>query len=230
MNEPQTTLPDAIFFDWDGTLVSSISQLFEAHNSVRDYLGEPRWNFDEYMIHIYHSSRELYPRLYKDRADEAIHYLYKFLDKNHLNGLTKMEEAAEMLETLHQAGTPMAVVSNKRHDFLLREVSHFGWNHYFKSVIGAGEAEKDKPDAAPVRMAMQAGGLNPDIHRIWFVGDTKTDMEAAKQSSCEAVLILNGEDKSEIIDIYAPVQIFNDCKDMHHMISTASTKIEMKAC
>lgn len=209
--------PQAILFDWDGTLVDSLPGLFAAHNHVRVALGHPAWSWDEYMAEMHLSSRELYPRLYGDRAEEGIAMLFDHYHAIHLDNFEILPQAEELLQTIRAAGIPMALVSNKRHEILLREVAHLGWGHYFEdALVGAGAAAKDKPAADPVHMALQKRGIAPDAGTAWYVGDTVTDMRLAQAIDFKAVLVLNGEDKTPLISEFSPYLVV---QDRAHMIS-----------
>jgi phosphoglycolate phosphatase len=80
------------------------------------------------------------------------------------------------------------VVSNKAGRFLRAEVTHLGWSAHFGTVIGAGDAAADKPDAAPILLALdhlaQAAGPS-----VWYLGDTALDMAAARAAGVTAVLV-----------------------------------------
>src|SRR5208337_4258189 len=85
-------------------------------------------------------------------------------------------------------GWPQGVVSNKAGAFLRREVTHLGWDGFFGSVVGAGDAGADKPHPAPLllalrRLARAASGT------VWYMGDTALDMQAARAAGVTAVLI-----------------------------------------
>ena len=53
---------------------------------------------------------------------------------------------------------PQGVVSNKAGRFLRAEVAHLGWAAHFGAVIGAGDAAADKPDPAPILLALDRLG------------------------------------------------------------------------
>lgn len=210
-----TTKPQTLLFDWDGTLVDSLQGIFAAHNHVRVTMGHPQWTWDEYKVHMRSSSRELYPQLYGDRAAEAIDVLYDFYGAHHLAGLSVLPHAPELLAAVRGQGIPMGVVSNKKHEMLLREAAHLGWGDYFgAALVGAGAAERDKPAADPVSMVLKIMNISPDPAAIWYVGDTITDLQTAQAANCNAVLVLNGEDKSALISEFSPYLVVQDCGEL----------------
>jgi phosphoglycolate phosphatase len=212
--------PRAVLLDWDGTLVDSLQSIFAAHNHTRVAMGHPAWTWDEYKVHMRQSSRELYPVLYGDRAQEAMDILYRHYGANHLAGLLELPFAGGLLAALQARGIPMGVVSNKKHEMLLRESAHLGWDHFFNgALVGAGAAEKDKPAREPVTKVLDAMTLAAPGGSIWYVGDTITDMQTAQAANCNAVLVLNGENKDDLISGFSPYLVVNDCRELADILA-----------
>jgi phosphoglycolate phosphatase len=184
--------PDAIFFDWDGTLVDSLPALLTFYNHVFDKFGHPRIDLEQAKKTIRRSAREVFPEIFGDKSDEAFAVYFDFVEKTHLNHVTPFANSFSFLQTLWDMKIPLGIVSNKRHKFLLREIDHLGWDKYLTSNIGAGEAAKDKPAPDSLLMAAQKMGLNPELHEIWYVGDTETDMMAAIAAGFQPIFIEHG--------------------------------------
>lgn len=210
--------PSAIFFDWDGTLVNTLPGLRNAHNYVRTSYGYDNWTEEEFRANLRHSARELYPHIYKENAPVAIELLYSYVKEHHLASLEVIEGAEALLQHLQGSGMPVALISNKRHDVLMREVQHLGWERYFSACVGAGEAARDKPAADPVRLAIERSGLTVDIPNMWYVGDTVTDLQVSASLGCRSVLLLDGENKDALIAEYKPFLILDDCRALHDMV------------
>lgn len=206
--------PDAIFFDWDGTLVDTLPGLLIAHNHVRTCFALEHWTRDQFHKEMKYSSRELYPEIYGNRADEAIAILRDYMDQNIIRHLTPLLNAEVALRRIHKAGIPIGIVSNKRQEFLSREIEHLGWSRYISVEAGSGFAARDKPAGDPIRKALAAISLKPEESMVWFVGDTETDMLAAADAACLPVLMLHGESRLEIIEKHSPAYIFNDCREL----------------
>jgi phosphoglycolate phosphatase len=74
----------------------------------------------------------------------------------------------------------------------------------------------DKPDAAPVRLALGPSGIAAG-EAVWFVGDTGVDMECAGNSGCVPVL-LGGEPTSEEMRECTPRLAFADPAALFHFM------------
>lgn len=200
-----------IFFDWDGTLVDSLPFLHRAHNHVRGHFGFPLWSMEEYRQAMKFSARQLYPRLYGECTDAALEVLKEFVIAHHLDFLEPIDGAAELVRGLHESGIKLGVVSNKRHLFLTREVDHLGLTPYFQAILGAGEAENDKPAADPLLLALSRAGLSPGAD-VLYVGDTEADLSCATAAGCAAAFLYFDEPENPLINKHNPEIVVRDCR------------------
>ncbi len=178
--------PKAILFDWDGTLIDNWDAILAAINEALAAFDKPAWSRDEAMERISASQRDSFPVLFGKDWERARDIFYAGFEKHHLNVMQVLDGAEALLTA--GAPLPMGLVSNKNGDYLRKEVAHLGWNPRFRSVVGATDAAADKPDPAPVHMALAPIGLEAGPH-IWFVGDSSTDMASARATGCTAILL-----------------------------------------
>jgi phosphoglycolate phosphatase len=181
-------LPRAVLFDWDNTLVESWRSCMEAFNATLVRFGHPTVPQEEFLKRPQVSLRDGFPLLFGERWHEAERTYYSLLEPIHIAYMKPLQGAGELLEELYGQKIYAAVVSNKRGDILRREVLHLGWGHYFKKVIGARDAESDKPTLAPVRLALEQSGIALGQH-IWFVGDSAVDMQCARNGGFTPILL-----------------------------------------
>lgn len=178
---------------------------------MRGIYGLPLWSEDEFIKNIKHSAREIYPKIYGDKAPEAMDTLYGYVMERHLDHLILFPHAEDLIMRLRDLDIPMGIVSNKRHAVIVREVEHLGWQDMFFTVMGAGQAARDKPAADPVVMALGKYKKPLAAANVWFVGDTETDLLAAQAAGCPAVLVTHGRDRRNLIDSYSPLVVADDC-------------------
>lgn len=176
-----STKPIACVFDWDGTLVDSTEFILGAHSHVYKILGCNEPSYETLKNNMRFSTRDIYPKLFGDKWEYAIDVLDAYILENHIGELSLREDVDVLLKTIHAMGVPMAVVSNKRHKFLVPEVESVGFDAYFgEAIIGAGHANRDKPHADPIFLALDRLGISRDcVKDVWFFGDTITDLECA---------------------------------------------------
>ena len=180
--------PRAVLFDWDNTLVDNWATITDAFNATLIAMGHRPWTLDETRARVRASLRDSFPKLFGERWEEARGIYLDAFASRHLETLTALPGAEELLQALQRRHLWVGVVSNKTGAFLRREVDKLGWNGYFRTLIGAGDAPNDKPAPDPVHMALAGSGI-PAGPEVWFVGDTEMDMECAIASGCVPVLL-----------------------------------------
>jgi len=132
--------------------------------------------------------RDTFPAMFGDRWQEAGEVFYARYTDRHLETLTPLPGAEAMLETLAAADFVLAVVSNKKGDYLRREAAHIGWDRFFHRIVGAFDARLDKPAPEPVDMALEDCGVETGAD-VWFAGDADIDLECARDAGCVGVLV-----------------------------------------
>ena len=217
--------PKAILFDWDNTLVDSWGTIHEALNQTFRVMGTPLWSLEEVKQRVRQSLRDSFPRLFGDSWEQArALYLANFVAL-HLERLAPLPGAAKLIHALHGADIYLGVVSNKTGRLLRREVAALGWEPYFRKVIGAGDATADKPDKAPVELALEGSGVAL-MNAVWFVGDTDIDMACAINSGCVPVWVGPTSD-AVLASASAPTISFDDC-DALRMAVLPSSHLQYK--
>jgi phosphoglycolate phosphatase len=179
-------------------------------------MDKPLWSLEETKKRVRLSLRESFPQHFGERWQEArAIYLDKF-SALHLDRLTVLPGRGELLRGLARQGIYLGVVSNKTGALLRREADKLGWSELFGAIVGAGDAEVDKPDTAPVRLALEPSGIAAG-ETVWFVGDTGIDIECARNSGCVPVL-LGGEMPEEELARSAPRLVFTDCPPLFRFV------------
>lgn len=183
--------PRAILFDWDSTLVDNWGSIGKAINATLVAMGHRPWRAEETRARVRESMRDSFPKMFGDRWPEARKIFYEAYSEAHLAHLVPLPGAAEMLAEFAAGRFYLAVVSNKTGALLREEAAHLGWQPYFGRLIGAGDAARDKPDPAPIALALSGSGIAPG-REVWYVGDTALDMACAIRAGCVPIL-LSGE-------------------------------------
>jgi len=209
--------PDAVFFDWDGTLVDTFCFLNDAHSCVLMQLGFEPFKNDEFKGYFGQPREKLYRTIYKDKFEEAkaLFEIY-VMENNHK--INPLEGAEALLVALHGLDIPMGVVSNKKASFIQKECENFGWTDFFLTYVGAGEADEDKPSGAPLVLALERSGISAKDKHIWYVGDTENDLACAKNAGCELVFIKGHDDTKRLMDLYKPCLSVDNCTHLREFL------------
>ena len=213
--------PSALIFDWDNTLVDSWGTIHAALNTMFAQMGHAPWTMAETQLKVRKSLRDAFPAMFGDRWEEARDRYLTAFEALHIERLSPLPDSEALIQAIAAEGHYLALVSNKTGRFLRREVAALGWERYFAKVIGAGDAARDKPDRAPVDLALDGSGIAPGP-AVWFVGDTGIDMACARNAGCVPILVHGPEDGLLQDDEFAdakPARHFRDCMALAREIS-----------
>lgn len=205
-----STMPRAVLFDWDNTLVDTWATIHDATNATLTAMGRPVWTFDETRQRVRRALRESFPELFGDQWEKARDIFYARFREIHLETLAKMPGSGELIRELSEKGIYLGVVSNKAGDHLRREAAYLGWDRYFGRLVGATDAARDKPAIDPVLLALRGSGVSPGSD-VWFVGDTSIDMQCALDANCVAILVRETPPERAEFGKYFPHAHFPDC-------------------
>lgn len=178
--------PALLLYDWDNTLVDGWAAITGALNAALAAFDKPLWTVEDTRNRVRVALRESFPLMFGERWEAARDIFYTAFQERHLDHVAALPGVAEALAV--GAAWPQGVVSNKAGPYLRREVAHLGWDSHFSAVIGAGDATADKPDPAPILMALRQMGYQPGPE-VWYIGDTALDMQAARAAGVTSVLI-----------------------------------------
>ncbi len=200
-----------VIFDLDGTLLDSIYDIALCMNEVLTSLKLDTYKIDEYKYFVGSGMDVLIDNALKnsielkDEATKRFKELYEFnLHKN-----TKPYDGIyELLDELVKLDCNLAVLSNKP-DFMTKEYVKTLFKDYpFLEVHGQKEQQAKKPD--PIQALNIASKLKINPSEIFFVGDTKVDMQTAKSANMKAIGVLWGfRDEKELRDFGADFIVSN---------------------
>ena len=202
--------PNAIIFDWDNTLIDSWPTILDSLNTTFKAFNMKPWTMNEAKIRVAKSMRNSFPALFGDNWRDAGEIFYKRYAMIHVSKLRPLAGAESLLKTLTEKNIHLSVVSNKNGEYLRSEANHLGWNRYFSNLIGAMDAEKDKPDPEPVDMALKSSGIEKGTN-VWFVGDSSIDLECAYNAGLTGILIRKKNPSLEEMRNYPPAGYFQNC-------------------
>lgn len=179
-NSGYGTMPTAVLFDLDGTLVDSRADLATAVNLVRADFGLEPISVDRVVSYVGDGVRTLLARALADLpgADltEAVarmrgHYLAHMLDET-----LPYPGVAEGLARLAAAGFVLGVVTNKVEEPARHICAALGLMPPLAAIVGGDTCPTLKPSPEPVHHALAQLGAGAEGG--WFVGDNHTDLEA----------------------------------------------------
>ncbi|MCE2510537.1 MAG: HAD hydrolase-like protein [Alphaproteobacteria bacterium] len=195
--------------------------MHRAMNATLVAMGREPWTMEEAQRRMNRSLRDAFPELFGDRWHEAHDVFYAAFMEGHVDSLKSLPGAEEMLKTLHDMQIFMGVASSKVGPMLREEIAHLGWDAYLPGVVGAGEAEKDKPAKEAALFAIKGTDieLGPEL---WVVGDLPIDVQFARNAGGTAIVMNNSLPEVEEYGDLVPDWFVETCTDLPPFISACT--------
>lgn len=209
-----------VSFDLDGTLVDTASAITQAANQTLSHFGLPERDEAEVRTLIGDGSRALMLQLLArlclaqptsaDRLDaEAL--LRHFEQRLHVTLTTAAQPYAgvpEALARLRDHGLRLACVSNKEAALAGEVLRATGLAGCFELLVGGDTLAHKKPHASVLRHVLDTLGCRND--EAAHVGDSATDLAAARNAGVRAWAVPYGYNQGRPIVEDQPDELFND--------------------
>jgi len=224
---------DLISFDLDGTLIDTASEIAEAANRALESHGLERRPEDQITAFIGHGGRALINALRNDviAQDPAVEHrmsfeqLFASFDEHYGDTTGTLSQpypgTHEALEQLRACGLRLVCVTNKDHRHAIHALEFHGLVAPFELVIGGDTLPEKKPHPSVLQHVSTTLGI--PIERIAHIGDSATDVLAAKNSGVAAWAVPYGYNGGVPITAANPDRVFHSLPEMSEYV------IEMKA-
>jgi N-acetyl-D-muramate 6-phosphate phosphatase len=174
-------VPQAIFFDLDGTLIDSAPDLGAAADKMRTDRGMPSLPLDVYRSMAGAGARGMLKvgfGIAPDHADFAAlrEEFFQNYEADLISRTIAFDGVAAMLDSLKNQGIAWGIVTNKSQRFTVPLARQMPLLHAACAVVSGDTTPHSKPHPAPVLEAARIAGYAPE--RCWYVGDDKRDIDA----------------------------------------------------
>ncbi|MEM7188483.1 MAG: HAD-IA family hydrolase [Pseudomonadota bacterium] len=196
-------------FDLDGTLADTAEDLLAAANAALTLEGLPLLSVAQHrhiagrggraMLRISVAAAGMDP----DAETDLIDALYPMLITEYAKALdthTTLYDGVEAcLDQLQAAGWRLGVCTNKPEELAVPLLDRLGLAGRFGAVLGANTLPVRKPD--PEHVLETARRIEADPRLCVMIGDTATDLNAARNADIPCVLTTSGFSESPVADL-----------------------------
>ncbi len=229
-----TRIPKVILFDFDRTmayLYSDKSLLCKLAEKMIAYyeeylevpMEEKEAGRDGYFVwhHMHHLVEEQFP---EDMAMKINAGAEKLVSEFELQIIMQKElipGTDKTIRALWNKGIVLGVVSSNATEVLEYALKKAGILECFSYVGGRllpFHPEQLKPSPFPIREALKKLGIIPaDQGEVWYVGDDKIDLEAAKAAEVVSVGVASGRYSMEIMQQAGAQLVFSDMNELGYL-------------
>ncbi|MCU7891063.1 MAG: phosphoglycolate phosphatase [Candidatus Thiodiazotropha sp. (ex Ustalcina ferruginea)] len=221
--------PKMILIDVDGTLVDSVPDLAycvdemmmqlgrapHGESKVRDWVG----NGVERLVR-----RALIGQLDGEPEEADFERAYPiFLDLYAVNTSQRSvlyPGIREGLDYLKKQGYRLGCVTNKAAQFTLPLLQDLGIHDDFEIIIAGDTLAKKKPDPMPLLHAAENMGVDPSVSLM--VGDSQSDVKAARAAGFQIVCMSYGYNHGEDIRQYNPDVVIDSLTEIRSILESAA--------
>ena len=178
-------------FDFDGTLVDTLTDLALSVNRGLEAAGLPTHEINEYRYFVGNGREKLIERAMGAASSDAA--LFKVVGdafnadyELHCGDHTRPYDGVpELLEKLSGLGIMTAVHSNKPHEFVGVIARKFFPDHSFTDAWGKKPEFLPKPDAGALLELLRLHGVEPE--EAVYIGDSDVDVMTAKNAGLRMI-------------------------------------------
>ncbi len=211
---------DLIIFDWDGTIMDSISRIVSCLQASAQELdlAVPSVKSAKSIIGL--SLPEAMISLFPDACENQVaalveEYRSQYVDKNN-TPCDLFADAKDLLHELREQGCTLAIATGKSRSGLERVFKQTGLAHLFSSTRCAGECIS-KPHPQMLEQILLETELH--CHNSIYIGDSVHDLNMAQQAGMHAIGVTTGANEPSELALYQPKAIVDSLSELRqHLI------------
>lgn len=212
----------AVIFDLDGTLIHSLPGLAASLNRVLTNNGLPTHTESVVRTFIGNGIYKLVERAVPDSySSEDMKSIASQMSEDYAStwkqGTSPYPGVSEVLKTLLDQNTGIAVFSNKPHIFCKEMTDFLFPSITFSSVIGQREGVPVKPDPTGALDVAKSLAVSPD--EIAFVGDSTIDLATAHNSGMLSIAATWGYHDIPALKAESPAHMINTIEELLPIIN-----------
>lgn len=217
--------PEMILFDLDGTLIDSVPDLHYCVNATMADLGLPARSEAAVRTWVGNGVERLVERALADDLDgcpeaelldEALPIFRRHYAENTSGRSVVYPGVREGLDFVQDAGYRIGCVTNKAEAFTMPLLADKDLLDRFEVVVSGDTLPVKKPDPGPLFYA--AGWFRADPKRCLMVGDSRSDVKAARAAGFSVICMSYGYNHGEDIRDYGPDAVIDSLIELPKLV------------
>lgn len=212
-----------VIFDFDGTIINTNTLIEEGLNFFAHRYRGYRLSKEE-LDHL--TGKPLETQLSYIHFEKAPIMLEQFriwYAHNHNQKVAAFPGMIRLIQRLYQKGYPLAIVTNNGKEALHMGLAHLDIRKYFQMIISREDVAETKP--SPEGLTKVLNAFKCPKEAAIFIGDTGSDVLAAKAAGVTSVLVGWSSLSQEAQNILEPDYIAVSTIELDQLIERFSEKI-----
>ncbi|MDP1596109.1 MAG: phosphoglycolate phosphatase [Methylotenera sp.] len=215
----------AVLLDLDGTLVHTAPEISRAANSMLAKMNLPTLTAVQITTYIGDGATTLIKRCLTGRIDGApepalLATAQALFFEYYAQIVTESQpypNALAGLISIKNAGLRTACVTNKPSSFTLPLLQKYDLLRYFDLIVSGDTLPRKKPEPDQILYVCEQFGVL--VQDVAMVGDSKTDISAARSAGCRMFAVPYGYNQGqriEVTEVDALIDNIGDVLDLVH--------------
>ncbi len=217
--------PEMILIDVDGTLVDSVPDLAYCVDEMMKQLGLPERGEHAVRHWVGNGVERLVKRALLNKLDgepdpdlfaRALPIFTALYAENTSKRSNLYAGVREGLDYFRQKNYRLGCVTNKAAEFTLPILRDLGVQDYFEVTICGDDTPRKKPDPLPLLTAADRMAVDPQ--QAMMLGDSQSDVKAARAAGFQVVCVSYGYNHGEDIRSFAPDAVIDSFTELQHLL------------
>jgi HAD superfamily hydrolase (TIGR01509 family) len=178
-----------IIFDFDGTLINSLSEAATSFHHAIAAVGERPRTIEDIKKHFGRGADQILIQVLEDQEKGRLAFEHYKEHQREAAPLVHLHEGiAELLNKIMSEKVPTAIVTGRHTDDLEIMIARHKIRERFIAIVCDNNVSNPKPHPDGLHLALEKMGLKP--FEAMYVGDSPMDVLAALAAGCTAVAAL----------------------------------------
>lgn len=193
----------AVFFDMDGTLINSDELVKKCYLGVNEQIAaDIPWNEEDWLAITAPSAYAVFARHWPSQNPDLLWNIYLQTWKDNVDLVNLFPGVQEMLIALKVEGYQLGLITSEYKALAEKELTELGILRYFDGIVCIDDVSFGKPDKEPVITLLNK--LHLKAYEVIFIGDQRTDFEAARAASVRSGAVSWSPLGRQVIESYRP--------------------------
>ncbi|WP_044892974.1 pyrophosphatase PpaX [Bacillus alveayuensis] len=207
---------NTILFDLDGTLIDTNELIIQSFLHTLEKYYPNQYKREDVLAFIGPPLYDTFVAMDKERVQEMIDTYRAFNHEKHDELVKEYETVYETVETLHEKGFKLGIVTTKVRSTVLMGLKLTKLDRFFDCIVALDDVERAKPDPEPIFKALSI--LQSSPQETIMVGDNYHDILAGKNAGTKTAGVAWTIKGREYLEQYKPDFMLEKMSDLLEIV------------
>lgn len=208
----------AVLFDFDGTLMNTNELIIQSwqhvFKKIRGHEADRAVIKSTFGEILWDTMRKFFP---EEDPDEMVAIYREYQRNINEEPILMFDGMEELVAELRSRGVLMGIVTSRLWSSSLQGKYKFDVAHLFDALVSAADTNIHKPNPEPCLICLDKLGVSPE--EAILIGDTKFDIECARNAGVRSVLVgWSLQDGEKLREEYAPDYYVEDVAELRELL------------